>query len=48
MTEANTATSVLNGQGAKMLRQLTVSHVEDMLGLVDNIVEVVISGLNGR
>jgi len=45
VTEANTATSVLNGQGAEMLRQLTVSHVEDTLGLVDNFVEVVISGL---
>ena len=28
-----------------MLRDLTVSHVEDTLGLVDNFVEVVISGL---
>ena len=45
VTEANTATSVLNGQGAEMLRQLTVSHVEDTLGLVDSFVEVVISGL---
>ena len=46
VTEANTATSVLNGQGAELLRQLTVSHVEDTLGLVDNFVEVVISGLH--
>jgi len=46
VTEANTATSVLNGQGAEMLRQLTVSHVEDTLGLVDSFVEVVISGLH--
>ena len=45
VTEANTATSVLNDQGAEMLRQLTVSHVEDTLGLVDSFVEVAISGL---
>ena len=46
VTEANTATSVLNDQGAEMLRQLTVSHVEDTLGLVDSFVEVAISGLH--
>ena len=45
VTKANTATSVLNDQGAEMLRQLTVSHVEDTLGLVDTFVEVAISGL---
>ena len=45
VTKANTATSVLNDQGAEMLRQLTVSHVEDTLGLVDSFVEVAISGL---
>ena len=43
--EANTATSLLNSQGAELVRQLTSEHVEASLGLVDRFVETVVTGL---
>ena len=42
--EANTATSLLNSQGAELVRQLTSEHVEASLGLVDRFVETVVTG----
>jgi len=44
--EANDATNVLNNEGADILRQLTVSHVQETLSLVDTFVGSIIDGFH--
>ena len=44
--QANDATNVLNNEGADILRQLTVSHVQETLSLVDTFVGSIIDGFH--
>ena len=44
--EANRASDVLNNDGADILRQLTVTHVQETLGLVDTFVDTVVDGFH--
>ena len=43
--QADQAGEVINNDGARLVREMTVAHVEDTLGLVDTFVDSVISGL---
>ena len=44
--QANAASDVINSRGEQILRDLTVDHVQETLGLVDTFVNSVVTGLH--